>query len=785
MSLLCPWGTRRLPTPLLLVVLAIPGAGACASSGGEDAPTPDSGPSPEDAGSLVPARLVPEAGTLSRHPLDCPEVPPPSELLGDDGLGGQEWTFDDVRLTGEWGIPIAVGAPWLSDATDAVPSLRVRTDLVPSAGRCYQQRLAALADDLAEGAPDALRRTLRTVSPFTDRSRGWDTLEELAHRRADLPEAASRPGALVAALRALSEQPVPYAAWDEWADLPPIGDEEAAEIAETVASFPPALEAALVDLVLALSEALELKGQAFAETGESPVLRTFGLALLESYGTTLDFIAHPRSGGVLGDTREVLDGFDRAPLERAAQAVADAAGRALVALRRIPPFPSPGLDLRTPAGRIVVRTGDEDDLWTAPEDGVALLVDLGGDDRYAGRYAATPRLGMGASVLLDLRGNDVYGADQPDLVAPGTTRETGFDADRGFTQGSGLFGVGILVDGAGDDVYRGSVYAQGAGFFGVGVLWDLAGTDTYQLGTFGQGGGYFGHGLLIDGAGDDRYGVYTTGLGVGKPGGHGLALDLAGDDFYLCYHAADGEELPDAYPDLLGFENQTPYARGDSYHYSNVCQGAGWGFRHEWIDGAALWMGGLGALVDLGDGDDVHEADVFSMGMGFVYGFGFLYDGGGDDRYRTFWWGPGASAHMGVALFLEDGGDDDLYVTRASGTWGFDWGSSWVIDREGDDRYGGHVRYGEGYTFGHSFFLDLQGDDAYNAGPAPRSDVLFGAVRVASPGRPQVGAFLDLGGGVDTYGDPEPGPGNDTTWSLAPRGEGADPSFHLGIGIDR
>jgi len=764
--------------PLILIAIVF-GLTGCAGDDPDGDRVPDAGPA-------VPDRLVPGAGAVRNPLLGCPAdaFSMPSALLGEDGLGGRGWTFDDVRLTGAWPIPAAIPTRWLSDPTDAAPSLRVRTDLVPAAGRCYQRALAARADGLAAGDAAALAATLQEVSGYTDRAPGWDTLARVVHERDRPPELAER-GALLAALRALSERPVPFSDVDDEADVAPIGDAEAAAIAQVVADFPAPLEAAVADLVLAVAESLALKEQALADVPEGPVLSASILALAETYGTTEDFIAHPNVGVVLSETRIVAEAVDMAAFERAGQAVADAAGAALAALRDVAPFDSPGLDVATPAGRIIVRTGDRDDDWVAPADGVAVLVDLGGDDRYAGRYASTPRLGMGASVVIDVRGDDVYGDDQPDLTDPGTTRETGWDNARGFTQGAGLFGVGVLVDGDGQDVYRASVYAQGAGYFGVGVLWDLAGADRYQLGTFGQGAGYFGNGVLVDGAGDDAYGVYATGMGVGKPGGHGLALDLAGDDRYVCYHAADGDELPDAYPDHLGFTGRTPYARGDAYHYSNVCQGAGWGFRHEWVDGEALWMGGLGALVDLGDGADVHEADVFAMGMGFVYGFGFLYDGGGDDSYRSFWWGPGASAHMGVALFLEDGGDDDLYVTRASGTWGFDWGSSWVVDTGGNDRYGGHIHYGEAYTFGHSYFLDLAGDDAYNTGLAPRGDALFGAVRVGSPGRRQVGAFLDLGSGTDTYGDPEPGPANDTTWALPPRGDGADPERHLGIGIDR
>lgn len=755
------------PAGLTLALLAA----ACADDG-------DAGPA---AGPPL-ERVDPVEGGVTETPLDCAGAfAMPPELTGPDGLGRNGWSFEDVRLVGAWPIDVELGAPWLSDASDAVPSLRVRTETVPELGACYQQALAAAAAEASPGG--LLADVLHRASPFADREAD---LASLATRDpvAGADYELDRPNALVAAVRGLYalDNPFPTAP----TDLPPWDEALASRVREVAAAMPREVEAAVAAVVVALGETVLAKRAALRDVDRSDFIRTFELARLDRYTTFQNAFVSPSTQNVVEDTRGAVAGFDLDPLLGASQTLARATGAALDALRAAGPFDSPDLDLPTPHGRLIVRGAGADDVYEGLE-GVALLVDAGGDDRYAGRYAASSALWLSGGVLLDVAGDDVYGADQPDLVAPGTTAEDGFDAARGFTQGCGAFGVGLLVDGGGRDAYRASVYGQGVGYFGVGALWDDGPeADTYQLGHFGQGAGYFGTGVLVEGGGDDAYGVYTVGLGVGKPGGHGLALDLGGDDRYVCYHAEDGPELPDDYPDHLGFDGSTAYAdREGQGHFTNVCQGAGWGYRHEWLGGGALWMGGFGALIDLGDGADVHEADVMSMGMGFVYGFGFLYDGGGDDRYRTFWWGPAASAHMGVGLLIEEDGDDDFLTTRASAGWGFDWGSAWFVDRGGDDRYAGQMHYGEAYTQGFTYFLELAGDDAYNAGEAPRADALFGAVRRAAPGQPLVGAFLDLGGGADTYGSPEPGPANDATWSLPPRGDFADPAIHLGIGIDR
>jgi hypothetical protein len=131
----------------------------------------------------------------------------------------------------------------------------------------------------------------------------------------------------------------------------------------------------------------------------------------------------------------------------------------------------------------------------------ALLIDLGGNDVYRNSAGGAPVLVHEAgavsqvSVNIDIAGNDVY------ETAP---NDQGLVLGLGF----GMFGgVGILVDHAGDDIYRSGVepakdggrvvvMSQGAGLGGTGVLFDETGSDSYEVGehasfVLAQGAGHF------------------------------------------------------------------------------------------------------------------------------------------------------------------------------------------------------------------------------------------------------------------------------------------------------
>ncbi|TET80860.1 hypothetical protein E3J38_04880, partial [candidate division TA06 bacterium] len=110
-------------------------------------------------------------------------------------------------------------------------------------------------------------------------------------------------------------------------------------------------------------------------------------------------------------------------------------------------------------GRVVVG-GAGDNTY---HEGFAIIIDIGGDDRYFCRAGgAVGILDNPFSVVIDINGNDLY------------------SSEKLFNIGSGIFGVGGLLDLEGDDTYRASHYSFGTGIYGVGIMYDGEGNDLYE-----------------------------------------------------------------------------------------------------------------------------------------------------------------------------------------------------------------------------------------------------------------------------------------------------------------
>lgn len=383
------------------------------------------------------------------------------------------------------------------------------------------------------------------------------------------------------------------------------------------------------------------------------------------------------------------------------------------------------LDLWTPAGRIVV-TGSGDDVHE--ERDVLLLVDLGGHDTYREPVGATSSLNLPVAIAVDLAGNDRYEAAD-EMTA---------------TQGSGIFGTGVLVEVGGDDVYSAGRCAQGYGFFGTGLLADFGGQDLYLLGTGGQGAGFWGVGLLADRGGDDVYAMNGVGQGYGGIGGVGTLVDYAGNDRYGA--ETDSRRVPR--PD---YTHSAEYVNGTSG------QGSGMGRRGDISDGHS-WAGGLGTLLDL-SGDDDYVSGNWTLGSGYWYGMGFVYDKAGNDRYRATTFSIASGAHFCVGGLFDEGGDD-VYEGIADARTGMGFGHDFTVailfDRNGDDVYRfGWEGIGEAINMSQAFFVDGSGDDTY-VFDAGRNG--FGMTNFDPAGWPppieanyqsratQIGLFLDLGG---------------------------------------
>ncbi len=324
----------------------------------------------------------------------------------------------------------------------------------------------------------------------------------------------------------------------------------------------------------------------------------------------------------------------------------------------------------TPLGPVVVG-GSGENAYRGDE---ALIIDLGGNDRYYRRAGAGHGLSQPVGVCLDLGGDDLYQATEP------------------FSQGSAFMGVGLLVDRGGNDRYTSlAPFAQGASLCGAAAILDLGGNDTYRGESFAQGACLAqGLALLLDTGGNDSYESGTYSQGFAGPGGMGLLLDGSGDDHYVC----------------LG-RRKSGY--GDQGVFDAFSQGSSVGFR-----GKA--SGGIALLLDA-SGNDVYEAGDFSQGCGYYFGWGALCDlGSGNDRYEGSRYAQAAAAHSALGSLWDEGGDD-LYTTAigAAQSCAWDLSVTALIDGGGNDRYEGGFGFSQAASAhnGLALFYDASGEDHY------------------------------------------------------------------------
>jgi len=211
--------------------------------------------------------------------------------------------------------------------------------------------------------------------------------------------------------------------------------------------------------------------------------------------------------------------------------------------------------------------------------GVGILIDGQGDDQYLGTVRAQGSALCGLGLLVDQEGSDDYRAA---LLAQGLGHPGGFgclvDKDGndhyyvggyftdaypehpgydGWGQGIGAGirqvacgGIGMILDGGGDDVYEFDYFAHGGGYWmGTGIARDFDGNDKRLAATltafnkgprhegrwqrFGSGFGcHYAVGYLIDDAGNDVYNGTIMGVGMGWDLAAGFLIDFAGDDSF-------------------------------------------------------------------------------------------------------------------------------------------------------------------------------------------------------------------------------------------------------------
>ncbi|MBM3473201.1 MAG: hypothetical protein FJX75_08045 [Armatimonadetes bacterium] len=261
----------------------------------------------------------------------------------------------------------------------------------------------------------------------------------------------------------------------------------------------------------------------------------------------------------------------------------------------------------------------------AAQVGAGILSDLAGDDRYdcysyGQGYGST----LGCGVLVDVAGADTYTANDTDIVNPSPqTKEhnvsmaqgCGYGRRADYTDGHSLGGgVGLLVDGGGNDRYSCGVFGQGVGYWaGVGVLLDFEGNDEYKGVWYVQGScAHFAVGVLQDFAGNDVYAAtHNMAQGAGHDFSVGLLIEGGGDDTYTAPNLSLGGGNANGIGIL--------WERGGKDTY-NVAAGTTLGRANAESQAGSLrsHIPCLGLFVDEA-GDDTYPAAVQSAGNGKLW----------------------------------------------------------------------------------------------------------------------------------------------------------------------
>lgn len=261
-----------------------------------------------------------------------------------------------------------------------------------------------------------------------------------------------------------------------------------------------------------------------------------------------------------------------------------------------------------------------------------LSIDLGGNDVYDNNAGGSILFGRGF-ILGD---SSTFG---PQIPFTGLTMGGEYeDAAESYT-------ATLAIDVAGDDTYGvykepsrkgGSrdhlctngplirrIVVQGSGSGGIGMLVDLAGNDQYRGKTLAQGNGHVsGVGVLFDADGDDRYTAIRSAQGSSVLQGVGVQVDLRGDDVHEMKSPVGGIWNVD---------------RGRCDATERLAMGA------SVIQGASLFVDAAG--------NDRYDVDAQALGhIDAIAAFGTFWELGGVDDYGGF---PGRG--NGVRLVTTSG----------------------------------------------------------------------------------------------------------------------------------
>lgn len=340
-------------------------------------------------------------------------------------------------------------------------------------------------------------------------------------------------------------------------------------------------------------------------------------------------------------------------------------------------------------------TGSKPGIQGASILGVSMLLDLEGDDTYRAQDAAQGTTIGGAGILMDYSGNDTYlGLRRAQGCALGglgvLIDKNGHDDYRAalWAQGFGHpGGFGVLEDSDGNDhYYVGGLYIDsypehpgydgwgqgvGAGIRqtangGVGMILDGGGDDTYEFDYFAHGGGYWlGVGVARDfGGNDKRLGATLTAYNGGPRSERRWQRFSNG---FGCHYA-------------LGFL----FDDGGDDSYDGTIMGLG-----------MAWDLSIGFLCDFGGNDKFLATGGMTQGVGAEGSIGILFNYGGDNTYNgrnqaiassniTYHSPSNCGSNFS---FLIDYGGKDQYGCGASNNTYIQRGSAggFLIDRPFDD----------------------------------------------------------------------------------------------------
>ncbi len=376
----------------------------------------------------------------------------------------------------------------------------------------------------------------------------------------------------------------------------------------------------------------------------------------------------------------------------------------------------------SPLGRIVVG-GKGPNRYTEE---FAVIIDLGGDDKYVARCAsAIGGIRRSTSVVIDYSGDDFY-------------------APAGWlSQGCAVMGLAALVDLSGDDTYRAGAFSQSAAFCGVSMLWDGSGDDLYTASWFTQAAAVCGIALFTDVQGRDLYDGAGYGQAFTSTYGYAVLNDLEGNDIYRAG----------------GLVKHEPLRPED---YRSLSQGFATGSRPR-------GGGGYAILHDF-SGNDFYDAEIYGQGVGYWYSLGALLDDGGNDSYSATQYAQGSGIHLACGV-LEDLSGDDRYTARFGPSQGaaHDLAVGILYDQSGDDYYTASGGQGMAITNSGALFVDAQGNDLYSNLAPTQSNGGTGPARSFG----NLALFVD-GEGKDVY----TGDGADSTvWFHDAYGYAVDISY--------